>query len=55
MKGMCDTCTHPRPRELYYDEDLGNYRCGPCVDKKERALDRYRKQDALERDYFMRG
>ena len=48
-KGYCDRCDHPRPRTLYYDEDIGIWRCGPCVGRLERALNRDRKQDYLDR------
>lgn len=50
-KGYCDTCEHPRPRNLYYDEDLGLWRYTQCTDRKEKALARDRRQDYKERCY----
>ena len=40
MKGYCDSCDHPRQRKLYYDEDIGIWRCRECTERIERAIAR---------------
>jgi hypothetical protein len=54
MKGYCDTCDHPRPRNLYYDDDIGCWRCTQCTERKQRQYEKDMKQDYEVRMYHER-
>ncbi len=55
MKGYCDRCDHPRPRNLYYDDDIGIWRCTQCWDRMMKAYIKDKKQDYEDRLALERG